>query len=86
MAKKERRSKRAVLRKIKRKRISKAIFIAGVFIAGIGIYLLDKKVLLAIRLMLAGAVIAWMGWLLTEYYEWLDERENYKRRRRLQWE
>ena len=68
------------MRKIRRKRISKAIFKTGMLIAGIGVHLLSERFILAIRLMLAGAVIAWMGWLLTEYYEWLDERENYKRK------
>ena len=61
---------------IKRKRISKAIFILGFAFTGYGICMRDTDFILAIRMMLGGVIVAWIGWLLTEYYEWREERKH----------
>lgn len=55
------------------KYIAKALFIIGFVIVCIGVCMGDADFILAIRMMMGGMIIAWMGWLLTEFYEWREE-------------
>ena len=58
------------------KYISKALFIVGFIVMCIGVCMGDANFILAIRMLLWGAIIAWRGYLLTEYCGWLEEIRN----------
>ena len=56
------------------KYISSALFIIGFLIVCIGICLGDVNFILAIKMLLYGMIAMWIGWILTEFYEWREER------------
>ena len=56
------------------KYISSALFRMGFLIVCLGVCMGDANFILAIRMLLWGAIIAWIGYLLTEFYEWREER------------
>lgn len=55
------------------KYISNVLFIIGLMTVFFGICLGDTNFLLAIKMMMGGFIVAWIGWLLTEFYEWREE-------------
>lgn len=56
------------------KYISSALFRIGFLIVCLGVCLVDANFILAIKMLLWGMIAMWMGWLLTEFYEWREEQ------------
>ena len=56
------------------KYIAKVLFVIGFIIVCTGVCMGGANFILAIRMLLYGMIAMWMGWLLTEFYEWREER------------